>query len=116
MSEPAIESRVEYDATYLRVLPDGEWWRCGDLDAITLAPPVLRDRLARGWHATEAVSGDPVRAPMKIILPADVAAMLERAAVKLRTTSTVQTLRTVLAQFVNETITQSPVESCTHIH
>ena len=116
MNEPAIEARVEYDATYLRLLPDGEWWRCGDLDALTLAPLALRDRLARGWHAEEAVSGDPVRAPMKLVVPADVAAMIERACVKLRTTSTTAALRAVLSQFVNETRIHSSPPACTHIH
>lgn len=111
-----IESRVEYDATYLRVLPDGEWWRCGDLDSLTLAPPALRERLARGWHAEEAVSGDPVRAPMKLVLPADVAAMIERACVKLRTTSTTTALRMVLSQFLAETQVQSSPVGSTHIH
>lgn len=116
MSEPAIEARAEYDATYLRVLPDGEWWRCGDLDALTLAPPVLRDRLARGWHAQEAVSGDPVRTPMQVILPADVAALLELAAAYLRTTSTVHALRTVLSRFVGGMSVPSSPVGVTHLH
>lgn len=116
MSAPVIEARVEYDATYLRLLPDGEWWRCGDLDAITLAPPALRDRLARGWHATEATSGDPVRTPMQIIVPPDVAALVECAAGRLKTTSVVHTLRTVLAQFVGAGHVESVPVGSTHLH
>lgn len=116
MNAPVIEARVEYDATYLRLLPDGEWWRCGDLDAITQAPPALRDRLARGWHAAEATSGDPVRTPMQIIVPPDVAALVEIAAGRLKTTSVVHTLRTVLAQFVGAGRVGSVPVGSTHLH
>lgn len=117
MNDPAVEARVEYDATYLRLLPDGEWFRCGDLDSLLAAPDALKPKLSRGWNATEAVSGDPVRAAVKVILPADVTALLERVAVQLRTTSTVHVIRVALKQLAGETLaTSSPQSSCTHIH
>lgn len=45
-----------------------------------------------------------------------VAAMIERACVKLRTTSTTVALRAILSQFVDETVVQSSQPACTHIH
>lgn len=53
---------------------------------------------------------------MKLVVPADVAAMIERACVKLRTTSTTAALRTILSQFVDEAVVQSSLPACTHIH